>query len=86
MRNGRPGAVTSVFEDTTTGIGMRDLGPLPEWNLVDLYPSMDSPAFKGDLRDVALEAEAFHAGEEDAEEIAADDVGATALAEKLGRD
>ena len=26
-----------------------DLGPLPEWNLADLYPSIDAPEFKRDL-------------------------------------
>lgn len=26
-----------------------DLGPLPEWNLADLYPSMDGPEVKADL-------------------------------------
>ncbi|MBK9082163.1 MAG: M3 family oligoendopeptidase [Rhizobiales bacterium] len=32
-----------------------DLGALPEWSLVDLYPGMDSPAFRADLdRGVAL--------------------------------
>ena len=27
----------------------KSLGPLPEWNLADLYPAMDSPAIKRDL-------------------------------------
>jgi oligoendopeptidase F len=27
----------------------RSLGPLPEWNLIDLYPAMDAPAVKRDL-------------------------------------
>lgn len=27
----------------------KSLGPLPEWNLADLYPSMDAPAVKRDL-------------------------------------
>ncbi|MBL8587460.1 MAG: M3 family oligoendopeptidase [Methylobacteriaceae bacterium] len=32
-----------------------DLGPLPEWNLADLYSGMDSPDFRADLeRGVAL--------------------------------
>ena len=59
MRNGRRHAFTSAYADTTTGTAARDIGPLPVWNLVDLYPSMDSPAFKADLRDVALKAEEF---------------------------
>ena len=29
--------------------GRSNLGPLPEWNLADLYPAMDAPAVKRDL-------------------------------------
>lgn len=36
-----------------------ELGLLPEWNLSDLYPSMDSPLFKADLERGLREAEAF---------------------------
>lgn len=36
-----------------------DLGDLPEWNLADLYPSMDSPELKRDLRKAAQDALAF---------------------------
>ena len=39
----------------------RDLGDLPEWNLTDLYPAMDSPAFAGDLTTVAADCKAFTA-------------------------
>ncbi|HKQ95551.1 MAG TPA: M3 family oligoendopeptidase [Aestuariivirgaceae bacterium] len=35
------------------------LGPLPEWNLGDLYESGDSPAFKDDLKKARSVAEAF---------------------------
>jgi oligoendopeptidase F len=35
------------------------LGPLPEWNLGDLYESGESPAFKEDLRKARSVAEAF---------------------------
>jgi oligoendopeptidase F len=35
------------------------LGTLPEWNLDDLYPGMDSPAFAADLAGAAAEAKAF---------------------------
>lgn len=50
-------------------------------------PQAPQPAPKADSRrDDALETEASHVGEEDEEQIAADDVGATAMAEKLGRD
>ena len=37
------------------------LGALPEWNLDDLYPSMDSPAFASDLAKAAAECTAFNA-------------------------
>ncbi len=38
-----------------------DLGTLPEWNLEDLYPSMDSKAFKGDLAKAESESKSFNA-------------------------
>src|SRR5579875_3323797 len=37
-----------------------DLGPLPEWNLEDLYPSMDSPAFAADLAKAGAECKSFN--------------------------
>jgi len=36
-----------------------DLGPLPEWNLGDLYPGPDSPAFRDDLDRANREAREF---------------------------
>ena len=36
-----------------------DLGALPEWNLADLYPGLDSPAFKADLARAEKECRAF---------------------------
>ncbi len=36
-----------------------DLGALPEWNLSDLYPGMDSPELADDLARVAREAATF---------------------------
>ena len=36
-----------------------DLGDLPEWNLTDLYPAMDSPAYAQDLQRAATECAAF---------------------------
>jgi len=36
-----------------------DLGALPEWNLADLYPAMDSPAFRDDLARAEAECKAF---------------------------
>ncbi|MGE5536459.1 MAG: M3 family oligoendopeptidase [Acidobacteriota bacterium] len=35
------------------------LGALPEWNLADLYPGMDSPAVKADLEKIESECVAF---------------------------
>ena len=37
------------------------LGELPEWNLADLYPAMDSPAFKDDVARVVADCAAFSA-------------------------
>ena len=37
------------------------LGKLPEWNLADLYPALDSPELKGDLARAAAECRAFEA-------------------------
>ena len=38
-----------------------DLGTLPEWNLEDLYPSMDSKTFKSDLAKAESESKSFNA-------------------------
>ena len=38
-----------------------DLGPLPEWNLADLYPSMDSELYSADLARAEVECKAFAA-------------------------
>ena len=35
------------------------LGALPEWNLADLYPGMDSPALRRDLDEADTECLAF---------------------------
>ncbi len=40
------------------GVGA-DSGSLPEWNLADLYPGMESDAYKGDLTKIAQECSAF---------------------------
>jgi len=39
--------------------GAADSGALPEWNLADLYPGMDSDAYKADLTRIAEECRAF---------------------------
>jgi oligoendopeptidase F len=36
-----------------------ELGPLPEWDLSDLYPGMDSPEFAGDVARAEAECKAF---------------------------
>jgi oligoendopeptidase F len=36
-----------------------DLGSLPEWNLADLYPAMDSPEFASDMARAETECRAF---------------------------
>jgi oligoendopeptidase F len=38
-----------------------DLGPLPEWNLADLYPSMQSELYSADLARAEAECKAFAA-------------------------
>ncbi len=47
-------AQTSAKPKQRTG-----LGALPEWNLEDLYPSMDSPAFASDLAKAAAECKSL---------------------------
>ena len=46
---------------STAGVSEKtsELGPLPEWDLSDLYPGRDSPALKRDLESAAAEAVAF---------------------------
>ena len=38
-----------------------DLGNLPEWNLTDLYPGMDSPEYARDVKTSLEESAAFEA-------------------------
>jgi oligoendopeptidase F len=38
-----------------------DLGPMPEWNLADLYAAMDSPVYAADLARAAADCKAFAA-------------------------
>src|SRR5579864_6729716 len=42
-------------------IGQKDLGPLPEWDLADLYPGQDSPELTRDLARLATQAAEFRA-------------------------
>src|SRR5438876_4894072 len=45
----------------TAMAGEARLGPLPEWDLGDLYPGRDSPELARDLADLAAQASAFRA-------------------------
>ena len=38
-----------------------ELGPMPEWNLADLYPAPDAPELKEDLAAAERDAKQFHA-------------------------
>jgi oligoendopeptidase F len=53
-----PARLHAPAEATVKQAG-RDLGELPEWNLGDLYPAMDSPAFSGDMEKAAKDCAAF---------------------------
>jgi oligoendopeptidase F len=44
---------------TTARSASKALGKLPEWNLADLYPAIDSPEVKGDLERAATECRVF---------------------------
>jgi oligoendopeptidase F len=48
----------TTARQTTTGF---DLGDLPEWDLTDLYPGMDSDEVKADLDRALKDSEAFQA-------------------------
>ena len=43
------------------GAEPKALGPLPEWDLADLYPGRDSPELRRDLEALASEAASFRA-------------------------
>ncbi len=42
-------------------MGQKDLGPLPEWDLADLYPGRDSPELTRDLAELGTQAAVFRA-------------------------
>ncbi|CAA9356449.1 MAG: Oligoendopeptidase F, partial [uncultured Microvirga sp.] len=53
---------TAVFSSRTAARAAAvsaDMGPLPEWDLTDLYPAMDSPEFARDLSQAEAECKAF---------------------------
>jgi len=51
----------SIVRDAENEGGVRDLGPLPVWNLADLYPGMDAPELERDLAAAEADAKAFNA-------------------------
>ncbi len=66
--------------------GVSRLGLLPEWNLDDLYPGMDSPALRRDLEQSAAECAAFEeAYKGKLQVIATGERAGQALAEALKR-
>src|SRR3984893_3922883 len=53
--------VRAAAETATAMTGEAKLGPLPEWDLSDLYPGRDSPELARDLAELAAQATAFRA-------------------------
>jgi oligoendopeptidase F len=53
-------SIVSTSQSAATSAGGRAaLGELPEWNLADLYPSMDAPELKRDIAGATANAAAF---------------------------
>ena len=52
-------APAAAYSQQAESAQQTDLGSLPEWNLADLYPGMDSEALKGDLAKAEAECKAF---------------------------
>ncbi|HEY9058596.1 MAG TPA: M3 family oligoendopeptidase, partial [Aurantimonas sp.] len=90
--------MTQSFFQTrsATEAAAADTGALPEWNLADLYPAMDSDELKSDLERARAKSEAFQnrwrgrlaeaaRGEAQGEGLAAAVVEFEALEELLGR-
>ena len=77
--------------DAEAETGAASLGPLPDWDLTDLYPAMDSPALAEDLERAGAEAKAFGARYEgslaglDGDGLAAALGAYEALEQRLGR-
>jgi oligoendopeptidase F len=53
--------VRAAAETATAMTGEAVLGPLPEWDLSDLYPGRDSPELARDLAELAAQATTFRA-------------------------
>ena len=51
--------MTPLRNASSTASQQIELGSLPEWNLADLYPGIDSEAFKADLGKAETECKAF---------------------------
>jgi len=51
--------ITFAAPAAATSASAPALGPLPEWNLADLYPAMDAPAFVSDIAKATSECKAF---------------------------
>jgi oligoendopeptidase F len=67
-------------------VSSRGLGALPEWNLADLYPAIDSPGVRRDLERAEAECAAFEeAFKGKLATLAADGKGGGALAEAVKR-
>ncbi len=56
MRLDRPSSTLQASPGASGATGELELGPMPEWNLADLYAGMDSPAIKADLDRAAADA------------------------------
>ena len=54
----RPSPLRSIAA-VATAADQSPLGLLPEWNLADLYPGMDSPQYRADLERAAADCHAF---------------------------
>ena len=63
MHSTRPLSSITLFAQVATAEvsppAAPDLGPLPEWNLADLYPAMDSELYSADLARAESECKAF---------------------------
>jgi oligoendopeptidase F len=85
----RPAAAASkksASKTPQTPPALPDLGPLPEWNLADLYPAMDAPEFKRDMERAESECVAFEKSYKGRlTELAASSQGGQSLAESVRR-
>ena len=52
-------ALQSSTATSSASVKNTDLGPLPEWNLTDLYPAMDSPVLESDFVQIERETKTF---------------------------